>query len=488
MSMSLVQNANVPQPPVNYPQRRIYIHKSTKNKSFLDMHYYLKSIGIKNNDFMLALLDPDLAGVNPYDPSLSVYYKQKILREVMSNYWYYLREVIRVPSPGGAPTHYQLNRANLALNFLTTLSINTYLEVARQLGKTTSVIIRYLYIYNFATTNTKIAFLHKGLSGSRDNLQDLKNIRDLLPDYLQLKERPMGNGKVERGKDNTMQMINPFNGNNIMTFAGATTQARAASILRGKSLSMLWIDEVGFLQYNDIIYLNGAPALNTAMKNSAKNGAPHGIIFTSTPGFLSTPEGQFAYSIKEEATPFSETWYDLTYPQLRQILDANTKSDFVYVKFSYQELGMPESWYTDVCKLLKNSWPDIRREILLEWSNSVGNSPFNPDNLEMMRSYIKNPISVVYLLGKYRFETYLRADTRTYPAIIGVDVSSGYKQDSSTITVIDSQTTKVLGCMNCNFISPTDLARCIEFIVKNWMPNSIVCVERNVRGICIYVY
>jgi hypothetical protein len=34
------------------------------------MHYYLKKKGIKNNAFMLQLLDPDLAGIDPHDPML----------------------------------------------------------------------------------------------------------------------------------------------------------------------------------------------------------------------------------------------------------------------------------------------------------------------------------------------------------------------------------------------------------------------------------
>ena len=190
-------------------------------------------------------------------------------------------------------------------------------------------------------------------------------------------------------------------------------------------------------------------------------------------------EGREAYNTKEMATKFSETWYDLTYQQLMQILNANTKSDFVYIKFTYQQLGCSEQWFTEICKLLKNSWPDIRREILLEWATGVENSPFKEEDLNTIAQLIRQPISIVYLLGKYRFETYLQADTRTFPPIIGVDVAAGYKQDSSTITVIDSATTKVLGCMNCNYISQTDLARCIEFIVKNWMPNSVCNVERN---------
>lgn len=73
-----------PQP---QPIRTVYSQKTTKNKSFLDMHHYLKSIGIRNNEFMLALLDPDLDGIDPHDPNLNAYYKQKILRECICNYW-----------------------------------------------------------------------------------------------------------------------------------------------------------------------------------------------------------------------------------------------------------------------------------------------------------------------------------------------------------------------------------------------------------------
>ena len=239
-----------------------------------------------------------------------------------------------------------------------------------------------------------------------------------------------------------------------------------------KTLTMMWYDEYAFLPYNDTIYMNAAPAYKTAAMNARANGAPYGILITTTPGFMTTPEGQEAYQTKEMATKFSETWYDLKYEELMNILNANTKSDFVYIKFTYQQLGCSETWFNEVCKLLKNSWSDIRREILLEWATGVDNSPFKEEDLDAISGLIKQPISVVYILGKYRFETYLQSDTRTYPPLIGVDVSGGYKQDSSTITVIDSLTTKVLGCLNCNYISTLDLARCIEFIVKNWMPNA----------------
>ena len=194
---------------------------------------------------------------------------------------------------------------------------------------------------------------------------------------------------------------------------------------------------------------------------------------------MSQPEGQAAYEMKEDATKFNESWYDMNYTQIMNIMNANTKSDFVYIRYTYQELGCSEEWFQEVCKLLKNSWPDIRREILLEWATGVENSPFRQEDLDTIGKLIKEPISVTYILDRYPFETYLQTDTVTYPPIIGVDVSSGYKQDSSTITVIDSRTTCVIGCLNCNYISTIDLARCIEFIVKNWIPNAVVNVERN---------
>ena len=317
------------------------------------------------------------------------------------------------------------------------------------------------------------------MEGAKDNLQTLKDLRDLLPPYLVMKERVLQDGKVDKGKNNTNEILNPHNNNNIRTFASATNKAKAASLLRGKTLTMMWYDEYAFLPYNDVIYMNAAPAYKTAAMNAKRNGSPHGILITTTPGFMTTPEGQEAYHTKEMATKFSESWYDLKYSELMQIIGANTKSDFVYIKFTYQELGQSEEWFNEVSKLLKNSWPDIRREILLEWATGVDNSPFKEEDLDTISGMVRQPISVVYLLGKYRFETYMQADTRTYPPLIGVDVSGGYKQDSSTITVVDSLTTKVLGCMNCNYISTLDLARCIEFIVKNWMPNAIVNVERN---------
>ena len=96
--------------------------------------------------------------------------------------------------------------------------------------------IRYLYVFNFGTSNAKMAFLHKNMDGAKDNLQTLKDIRDLLPPYLIMKERLLPDGKSDKGKNNTTEILNPFNNNDIKIFASATNKARAASLLRGRVL------------------------------------------------------------------------------------------------------------------------------------------------------------------------------------------------------------------------------------------------------------
>ena len=67
--VQLVENQNI----------RIYYQRSTSNTSFVEMSNYLKAIGIKNNRFMLSLLDPDLANIDPHDPNISYQYKNYIL-------------------------------------------------------------------------------------------------------------------------------------------------------------------------------------------------------------------------------------------------------------------------------------------------------------------------------------------------------------------------------------------------------------------------
>ena len=168
--------------------RTVTYQWNTTNQSFIDMHNYLVATGRRNNAFFMILYDSDLLRVNPRDPNLNAITKAKILKEVMANFWYFLREVVRIPSEGGqvgSGTPYRLNRGNLALHFLMLNNYNVFLEMPRQQGKTTAALVHYLWVFNYRTSNSQILFIHQKHQRAKDNLSDLKDLRAVLPSYLQ---------------------------------------------------------------------------------------------------------------------------------------------------------------------------------------------------------------------------------------------------------------------------------------------------------------
>ena len=225
------------------------------------MHYFLRAKGIVNNAFMLSLIDTDLAGVDPFDPNLSLLMKQKIHNECRRNFWYYVRECVRVVqtgSPQGVP--FILHRGNMAFFFIILQNINVWFELPRQQGKTLSAEVFYSWLYNFGTANTEIWFSHTKQAFAVDNLDAVKNIIAMLPSYLQMRqEYSMLGDKKKKAKDNATSLENAINHNNINITSSARSKTAAGTLLRGKTIGHWWNDEFAFQPYNDAVYSSTAP-------------------------------------------------------------------------------------------------------------------------------------------------------------------------------------------------------------------------------------
>ena len=463
--------------------RTVLIHKSTTNRSFLEMHWYLKERGIQNNDFFLILFDKDLAGVNPRDPNLPQVMKVKILNECMRNYWYFLREICLVPTQGGEAgggKRFQLHRGNLAMNFLFILNYNMFLELPRQQGKTVAAAFRYLWCYNFGTTNSEMVFMHKDHTGSKSNLKKLKEIRDALPPYLQMSSPVGADGKKLKVPNTIVMIEHPHNHNKITTYPSARTKEAANNLGRGSTVPLIWYDEFAFMPYNKEVYLAATPAFSTASQNAKANGAPYGMCITTTPGDLLTDSGVYAYDIRNKATPWNEAYYDKTFEELEGLRKANTNSSFFLISYSYKQLGKGQDYLNEMIVQMNREWPAIRREVLLEWAETATDCPFSQEELDIIKNYLRQPIRTIFFgrFSQYQFNIYKDIDLN-YPPIIGVDVAGATFNDSSAITVIDSKTTEVCATLNCNFIPADDLAEVIYEIVTKWMQNAIVNCERN---------
>lgn len=464
-------------------RQTVHIHTETTNQSFLDMHYILKEKNITNTKFFLCLYNRNLIGVNPRDPNLHPSVKMAVLQECMINYWYFLRELVRVPQEGGtvgSGDPYKLHRGNLAMNFLFVLNYNMFVELPRQHGKTVAALCRYLWVFNFGATNSTIMFLHKNHDGSKSNLTALKRLRESLPDYLQMMTITTSDGKKNKIHNSVETLQHPSNYNKIKTLPSARNKALANGLGRGCTMPLHYYDEFAFMMYNSIIYSAATPAYSTASENARKHGSPYGILITTTPGDLLTDEGDYAYNILQAATPWDENYYDRTYEELEDLKNANTKSTFFYIKFTYQQLGSTAEYLARMVKEMQQNWPAIRREVLLEWASAATNCPFKTEDLERIELLCHEPINTLYFgsARQYQLHIYEKMDNRSIP-IIGVDVAGALYQDSSAITIVDSVTTKVVATLNCNYIPSDDLADIIYDIVTRHMPNAVVNVERN---------
>lgn len=96
----------------------------TKNKSFYIQAIKYKIMGVENHGFLLSLLNPDLQGVDPHDEkNLTREQKDAIIVEIMTNPWYYFREILKVSLSGGGSANLAANRGNIALIWMFLINI-----------------------------------------------------------------------------------------------------------------------------------------------------------------------------------------------------------------------------------------------------------------------------------------------------------------------------------------------------------------------------
>lgn len=161
------------------------IHETTKNISAIHISRVLKTMGIKNNQFMLAIHDPILMHVDPHDISrLTPELVSRIFFECQRNHWYYFREVVRIPTTGGEAIPFEFHRGNLALIWSYYNDIDIGLVQPRQTGKTMGtqgIMSHQMYFQGY---KFDIAMMTKDQSLLQDNVTRLKDIRDALPACL----------------------------------------------------------------------------------------------------------------------------------------------------------------------------------------------------------------------------------------------------------------------------------------------------------------
>lgn len=208
--------------------------------------------------------------IDPLDEeNLTVEQKARVVKEIQCNFWYFVREIVRIPVPGGFKP-YEVHRGNLSLSWCLINNINSALILPRQNYKTVSAVCYYLWLYNFVTTNSEIMFMNKSFDDSKLNLRRIKEMRDALPSYLRVQSR--------YDTDNITHLVNSTNRNKIVAKPTATNEIMADNLGRGCTQPSQWYDEFAFLKYNSVIYASATPANSQASLEAKRNNKPYGRL------------------------------------------------------------------------------------------------------------------------------------------------------------------------------------------------------------------
>lgn len=462
----------------------------TKNKSFLQVAKDLKRLGIQNFYFMLEIKDVSLVDVDPFSPDLTQEEIMKITHECTVNCWYYLREICRIPAPGGQPSRFIANRGNIAQIWCTLHGLDSWLCLPRQQGKTVSALALITWAYSFGTNDSSFIFINKDSGNAKENLERVKKQIDLLPEYLRfeqiLEEDENGKQKITKAVRNATSMKHPVTHNNIRITSKATSYSNALTLARGLTSPWQHFDEPEFTNFIKTIVENSYPTFDTAARIAKKNGALYGRIFSCTPGDLDTTFGQEAQELLQNTCKWTERMYDMHYDpyndennEILQYVLANGENKIVYIEYSYKQIGLDDNWLRNMYASM--SPMTVKRECLLQRLRGSSDSPFDREDVDYIVSSVWPVIDEVYLQEHFRLDIYTPLERRT-PYLVGIDCSTGTNSDNNAITVLDPYTVQPVAEFKCAYIGETMFEKLIIELIQKYIPRSCVVIERNSVG------
>ena len=441
----------------------------TSNISFIKIFKMLKDKGVKNCKFFLRLYNTDLQGIDVYSKNLTEKQKIAIKAEIKINPWYFFREVIRVIVPGDN-IPYELNLGNLALTYCMLNNINSMIMLPRQHGKTVGSIAVMIYLLEFATNNSDFTIFNKTLDDVKKNLARYNAAKDCLPQWL-----------LEKDKDdvsNKTSYKNASRSNSIDVMSSALNDVDADKKARGLTTPFIWWDEFSFTKFNDVIYEAASPAQSTAAERAEQNGKFYGKHMSTTPNHIDSAEGIVCKEMMDEAAPFIEEIYDMDLASLRGYVGDNSSNDFVYIEYSWRDLGRSDAWYADQCRKLNHNLLKIKREIDLVWTKASDISVFTEEAIaEIVRNQkpicgrLKIPMTNHYITCVEDIDF-----TKTY--LIGSDIAAGLSRDYSTLVIIDPLTVKPVAFFRSNKIELPQFEEIIKKVMIYLLPRSALAIER----------
>lgn len=455
----------------------------TKNKSFLRLAAVYREMGIENHAFVLALLNPLLQGVDPFDPNLTIEQKGMIALECRENPWYFLREVARVPGEGtNIATMFDANRANIAIWWCFFNHITSILIQPRQTGKSYAIDTLDVLLMNIVCQKTKINLLTKDETLRRKNIQQIKDISAELPKYLQQ--------RTKSDTNNTEEITINSLGNRYTAHVPQASAKRAYNMGRGLVTSVIRIDESPF-QPNIALALPALLAATGAAFDAAKKaGVPYGITLTTTAGKKDDKDGKYIFNLMSEAAIWTERFLDAkNLEELELLIKRNSRGGVcrINITFSHRQLGKTDAWLKEKIDTSTASGEDADRDYFNRWTSG---SQTNPLPVAVLEKITKSHTGILYtdisrphgyITHWYIPEEELHERLSNGKFVLGMDTSEASGGDDISLVLIDIETLEVIAAGTYNETNLITFSEWVCSILVTYA-NITAIIERRSTG------
>lgn len=469
-----------------YPGARVHIE--TKNEHFKRIVAVYAKMGVRNHAFPLALLQPELAHVDPFDPDLDESTRIKIFNECRSNPWYYFREIASFTGAGGIRVKFEATRANISMFWCFFNHIDYYLIQPRQTGKTGSFSCLINYLMYVGCYKTDITFFTQNRTRLVGSIRELKELRSNLPEYVYFPNK--------EDSDN-MHSLSCVTRKNFLTCrVGQKDPENAENAGRGSTTPVIGWDEFAFTDGNSIILPTAMPGVTTAREHAEKSGIPYGNIFMTTAGELSTARGRYAHSIMLDGTRFNEVFFDAgSEAKLIEMVSRNAgkKGTVMCVgTWNHRQLNRSDEWLRKRMELSRSTGNDAEKDFLNNWVTGGEESLLDREQSRLIQNSRRDADFVEITKEGYCISWYVpKAQRDQYMAsnrlVIGLDTSEGYGGDNDAIgfVMIDVKTHDTVATMRLNQLNTMRFAEFLsDFLVK--YKNTTLIFERKSTGIAIF--
>ena len=192
--------------------------------------------------------------------------------------------------------------------------------------------------------------------------------------------------------------------------------------------------------------------------------------------------------IQEYKNAFKEEYHNSAEKRTREVVDV------FYCEFQYYQLRKTYDWVLEQYRLSGDKMA-IRREILMQRLRGSTESPLDPEDIEYLIANMKKSNKDIIIDHKWLFKLYDHGQQtvngypkdldENIPYLVGIDPAGGGAGDNFAITIVNPNNLRIAAEFKSPYISGPNAVRMLVSLVHEYIPKSVLILERNSMGITI---